>query len=179
LQESPAGGGGGFVKGKVSNCEPTSTMGKKVKSKLGGTIVNGSITTPLIGLGAGVGALVGGPPGAFAGGIIGSMFGGGVSASYVPSTGSLYVGPTVTAGLGLMGGGGMSATITPIPSSQNANQIAGGQGYSITYQPSPALGSTVTKSPGSGPPVVGVSVGSRIPVSVAAAFGLCIYHCGC
>lgn len=168
---SGGGGGGG---GQASSKGPCT-----VAPAANRTVVSGNYTVPLTAVGAAIGGLVGGPAGAFAGGVIGSMFGAGISVSYVPSTQSLYVGPTATVGLGISGGGGVSASTVVVPAGQNPNSIANGTSYSLTYQPTPFTGSTVTKSPGSGPPVVGPSVGTRIPVAGSASHSFCIYHCGC
>jgi hypothetical protein len=144
-------------------------------------IVSSSATTnvPTIAAGAAIGGAIGGPPGAFVGGIIGSLFGVGGNVSYVPSTNSWYAGPTATFAPGLGGGNGISANFVNVPSTQNANSIANGASYSITFQPNPFFGSTVTKSPGSGPPVVGPSVGTRVPVSFSAGYNFCLHNCGC
>src|SRR5437588_13088408 len=53
---------------------------------------------------------------------------------------------------------------------QNPNAIANGLSYSVTFQPIPFLGSTIQKSPGSGPSVVGPSVGTRVPVSFGVSY---------
>ena len=147
----------------------------------GGTIVSGAITTnaPTIAAGAVIGEVIGGLPGSFVGGIAGSFFGVGLTGSYVPSTGSWYGGVTIVVGLGLLGGSGIGANVVNVPRTQNPNSIANGPSYSLTYQPSPLLGSTVTTSPGSGPPVVGPSVGTRIPVSGGASYNVCLRNCGC
>jgi hypothetical protein len=139
-----------------------------------GSIVSSSATSniPTIEAGAAVGGAIGGPAGAFVGGIIGSFFGVGVTASYVPSTHTWYGGPTVVFGLGLGGGSGISANAVNVPYPQNPNSIANGLSYSLTYQPSSALGSTVQYSPGSGPPVVGPSIGTRIPVSAGVSYNI-------
>ena len=146
-------------------------------------IVSGSATSniPTIEAGAAIGGAIGGPVGAFVGGISGSFFGIGVTASYVPSTHSWYGGPTVVFGLGVGGGSGVGANAVNVPYSQNPNSIASGLSYSLTYQPSAALGSTVQYSPGSGPPVVGPSAGTRIPVSGGVSYNIPINkgHCLC
>jgi transposase len=109
--------------------------------------------------------------------VIGSFFGVGGTASYVPSSNSLYAGATVVVGLGVGGGSGVSASAVTVPAGQNPNSIANGPSYSLTYQPLPFLGSTVVKSPGSGPPVVGPSVGTRIPVSGGVSYNVCVTGC--
>ena len=156
----------------VRNCSASATQGFS-------SIVGGSVTTPLTVLGEAVGGAVGGPPGAFAGGIIGSMFGAGANVSYVPSTQSLYVGPTLVFGLGLSGGGGFTVSQVSVPAGQNANSIANGLSFSLTFQPTPITGSNVTKSPGSGPSVVGPAVGTRIPFAGSVSYNFCVVGCGC
>jgi len=145
------------------------------------SIISGNVTTnaPTIAAGAAVGEAIGGPPGAFLGGIIGNFFGVGGTASYVPSTKSLYAGPTLVFAPALGGGNGFSANVVSVPSSQNPNSIANGLSYSVTFQPLPFLGSTVVKSPGSGPAVVGSSVGTRIPVSFGVSFNFPLKKGGC
>jgi hypothetical protein len=145
------------------------------------SIVTGNVTTnlPTIALGALVGGWTGGPVGGFVGGILGSLFGVGGTASYVPSSKSLYAGPTVVFAPALGGGNGFSGTVSSVPASQNPDSIASSWDYSITFQPSPLLGSTVTKSPGSGPPVVGPSVGTRVPVSFAVSYSFAVVKGGC
>lgn len=144
-------------------------------------IVSGSVTTnaPAVALGALIGEAIGGAPGAFLGGIIGSLFGIGGNVSYVPSTNSWYAGPIAVFGVGLGGGSGVSATFVNVPGTQNANVIANGFSSSITYQPNFLLGSTVTKSPGGGPPVVGPSIGTRVPVAGGVSNNFCLINCGC
>ena len=141
-------------------------------------IINGSLTTsvPTTALGALIGGLIGGPPGAALGGVIGNLVGVGVSGAYVPSTGSLYIGPTALVGLGGGTGGGLN--YVNVSNTQNANSIANGLSFSLTYQPLPFAGATIIKSPGSGPPVVGPSIGSRIPVVGGVSFNFCVRNCG-
>ena len=62
------------------------------------------------------------------------------------------------------GGGGFNANHVDVPAGQNPNAIASGQSYTLTFQPLPFLGSTVVEYSGSGPPVVGPSIGTRVPV---------------
>ena len=171
--QSPVNVGSSGTTSAPSNC-----------NQLPGTssaIVSGSATSniPTIEAGAAIGGAIGGPVGAFVGGIFGSFFGIGVTASYVPSTHSWYGGPTVVFGLGVGGGSGVGANAVNVPYSQNPNSIASGLSYSLTYQPSAALGSTVQYSPGSGPPVVGPSAGTRIPVSAGVSYNIPINkgHC--
>src|SRR6266852_9562019 len=64
-------------------------------------------------------------------------------------------GPTLIFEPTLRGGNGFSGNMVFVPPSQNPNLIADGLSYSVTVQPSPLLGSTVVKSPGSSPTVVG------------------------
>ena len=178
------GGGGGGSNPKAPNKTGCSagSFGTAVSKIIGSNaLLNASYTTsaPGIALGALVGSAFG-PVGAFAGGILGSQFGVGGSLSYVPSTGSLYAGVVATAGAGYNGGGGISVSSTSVPNSQNPNAIANGQSYSVTFLPwGGVFGSTVSKSPGSGPPVVGFAAGTRSPVSGSAGKSICITHCGC
>ncbi|HWY69217.1 MAG TPA: hypothetical protein VNX88_11145 [Terriglobales bacterium] len=134
---------------------------------------------PTIIAGDAIGGLVGGPPGAFAGAVFGSLFGVGGTASYVPSTKSLYAGPTLVFAPALGGGSGFSGNVVSVPAGQNPNAIANGLSYSVTFQPMPLLGSTVTKSPGSGPPVVGPSVGTRVPVSFGVSYNVRVKKGSC
>jgi hypothetical protein len=120
-----------------------------------------------------------GPEGTLPGAAIGSLFGVGPTFSYVPSTGSLYAGVAVNGGLGIGGGSGWNANVVNVPRGQNPNAIANGKSFSLTYQPKLLTGSAITKSPGSGPAVVGVSVGSRIPVAASASYNFCLRNCGC
>ena len=48
-----------------------------------------------------------------------------------------------------------------------------------SYQPMLFTGATISKSPGSGPPVVGPSVGTRIPFAASASYNFCFWNCGC
>ena len=130
-----------------------------------------------------VGAFLGsafGPGRTLAGAVIGSQFGAGGNVSYVNATPSLYIGMTgMLAPAQINGGGGFSLSYTPVPATQNANSIANGTSYGVAFQANPLLGSTVSKSPGSGPSVVGFQVGTRSPVSFSASHNVCLWHCGC
>ncbi len=147
-------------------------------SNKGGAIWTGTVTFPLTELGAFFGSLIG-PAGTLPGALVGSMFGFGGTASFVPSTRSVYVGLTIQAGLAINGGSGGSINVVNVPAGQNPNSIANGPSYSVTYQPRPFAGSTVTKSPGSGGPVVGPSAGSKVSVSGSASYNICLWNCGC
>lgn len=94
---------------------------------------------PTIVAGAAIGDTIGGPPGAFLGGVIGSLFGVGGTVSNVPSTKSLYAGPTLVFVPAYGGGSGAGGNIVSVPPSQNPNSIANGPSYSITFQPHPFL----------------------------------------
>jgi RHS repeat-associated protein len=174
------GGTGGNPAPKSGSCD-AGVVGNFISKNIGrNTILSANITsnTLTIALGDAIGS-VGGPVGAFVGGLVGSMFGVGGGISYVPGTGSIYAGPIATFGVGINGGSGFSVSAVHVPSGQNANSIASGKSFSLTYQPNPFLGSTVTKSPGSGPPVVGPSMGTKVPVSASAGYSFCLWHCGC
>lgn len=130
--------------------------------------------------GAAIGGVTGGLPGALIGAAVGSMFGVGANVSYVPSTKSIYAGPTVVFAPGFIGGGaGYSFSRLSVPSSQNPNSVASGWGLTATFQPLPFAGSTVLKSPGNGPAVIGPSVGSRAPVSFGAGYNFTLREGGC
>ena len=94
-------------------------------------VYNGSLTTsaPAAWLGAAIGGFAGGYYGAAFGAIIGSTFGIGVGGSYVPSTHSLYLGPTAV--FSPFGGGGGSINSVNVPSTQNPNSIANGLSYTL------------------------------------------------
>jgi hypothetical protein len=126
-----------------------------------------------------IGGALFGPPGAVIGGTIGSSVGVGATFSWVPSTNSWYVGPTIVAGIKPGAGSGFGVNAVLVPSNQNPNSIANHLSFSGTWQPMLTGGSTVTKSPGSGPPVAGYSTGTRLPASGSASFTICIKNCGC
>jgi hypothetical protein len=145
------------------------------------SIISGNATTniPTIAARGAIGEAIGGPQGGVVGALIGSLFGVGGTASYVPSTKSLYAGPTVVFAPALGGGSGVSGNSVSVPAGQNPNSIANGLSYSVTFQPRPFLGSTVVKSPGSGPSVVGPSVGTRIPVSFGVSYNVPLIKGAC
>jgi RHS repeat-associated protein len=147
----------------------------------GSSIVSASITsgTPTALLGGIVGAAVAGPLGALVGGLIGGDVGVGGTLSYVPSTGSLYAGPTVGGGVGVMTGWSVGGTWVSVPPGQNANSIVKGLSFTGTFQPLIPLGSAVVKTPGAGDPVVGFSVGTRMTLGGNASYSICLMHCGC
>jgi RHS repeat-associated protein len=138
-------------------------------------IYSASYTFSLAGAGTAIGSLFG-PEGTVIGAAIGNSIGVGLGGSYVPATKSLYIGPA--AAFSPFGGGGFNANYVNVPAGQNPNAIASGQSYSVTFQPLPFLGSTVVKSPGSAP-VVGPSIGTRVPVSAGASYNFCVHNCGC
>ncbi len=179
--DSAGGGGTTYIPGGGGTRQAANNGPKPCGASSSTTsIVSGNATTdiPTIAAGAAIGEAIGGPPGAFLGGIIGSVFGVGGTVSYVPSTKSLYAGPTIVFAPVLGGGNGFSANLVSVPAGQNPNSIANGLSGSVTFQPSPFLGSTVVKSPGS-PPVVGPSVGTRIPVSFGASYNFPVIKGGC
>jgi RHS repeat-associated protein len=178
VSEEPGGRGAG-APNKNCSAGPFGSFASKYVGN--NALISGSYTSsaPGIAIGTAVGSIFG-PVGAFAGGILGSQLGIGGSISYVPSTGSLYAGPVATLGAGLNGGNGISVSSTNVPSGQSPNAIGNGQSYSVSFLPwGGSFGSTVSKSPGSGPPVVGFAAGTRSPVSVSAGYSKCITHCGC
>ena len=143
----------------------------------GPSIVSLTYTWQLSDLGADIGGLFG-PEGVLPGALLGSMTGVGINVSYVPSTESVYVGPVFSAGLGVSAGEGWSVGVLNVPPTQDPNSIAGGATFSVNYQPTPLTGATVLESPGSGPPVVGMSFGTRIPVAGTAGYSWCVWNCG-
>ncbi len=144
----------------------------------GGQIASATVTSSLpgIALGGAVGGLFG-PAGGAIGAVLGSLCGIGGNISFVPSTGSLYVGPVAACGLAILGGSGYQLSLTNVPPGQNPNSIASGMSATITYQPTLFTGSTATISPGSGPAVVGVSAGTRVAVSASVGYNFCVWHC--
>jgi RHS repeat-associated protein len=141
------------------------------------SIWSGSVTGNLGWLGAMIGGLLG-PEGILPGALIGSMCGFGPSASYVPSTGSLYGGIVLSCGVLPLQGGGISGSAVSVPGTQNPNQIANGPSGSVTYLPTGGFpGSTIVKSPGSGPAVIGIALGNRAPVSGSIGVNICIRRC--
>ena len=178
----PFGGGGGGGTGGGDPGGQTNNEPKPCPPSTGATSLwNGSATTSILTtkVGAGIGGLIGGVPGAAIGAGIGSMFGIGVGVSYVPSTGSLYAGISATFAPAVGGGTGVNINRVNVPSSQNPDAIANGRAYSATFQPMPFAGASVVKSPGSGPPVVGPSMGMRVPVSFSAGHNVPVIKGGC
>ena len=137
----------------------------------GGSIISVSATSaaPTMLLGGVLGEMVAPPGGGVVGALLGSTFGTGGNISYVPSTDSYYAGPTVTFSPVLFSGTGATGSDVLVPRGQNPNSIANGTSFSVTFQPTPLTGSTVTKSPGSGPAVGGFAVGTKLPVSFGAS----------
>jgi hypothetical protein len=135
------------------------------------SVVTVSVTSSAPGtlLGGLIGELIDPIGGGIPGSILGGMVGTGASVSYVPSTDSWYAGPTISFTPAPFGGNGVSASDVIVPSGQNANSIANGTSYSVTFQPTPLTGSTVAKSPGSGPAVAGPAVGTKVPLSLSAS----------
>lgn len=132
--------------------------------------VSATSAAPAMLLGGIVGEGIDPAGGGVAGALLGSTIGVGGSVSYVPSTDSWFAGPTVTFSPVLLSGTGASASDVIVPSGQNPNSIANGQSYSVTLQPTPLTGTTVVKSPGSGPPVAGPSIGTKVPVAFGASY---------
>jgi hypothetical protein len=190
--ERPGGGGGGSQspKGNSSGTNPPpppQTQNPNPAAQKPGycqvsgssSIVTFTATKALTELGAFIGTLFG-PKGTLIGAVAGSQVGAGGNISYVSSTNSLYIGGTVLAAPAQIGGGGgLSLSYTQVPATQNANSIANGTSYGVAFQPFSTFGSVVSKSPGSGPSVVGYQVGTRSPVSFSASHNVCLLHCGC
>lgn len=135
-------------------------------------LLTGSYTTnkPTIALGAIIGEALDPDGGGVVGGLIGSEFGVGATGSYVPSSGSSYVGVTANYTPTPNGGEGGNLNAAIVPENQNPDSIAHGLTFSTSLQPTPFTGVAVTKSPGSGPAVAGPSVGTRVPVSYSVSY---------
>jgi hypothetical protein len=108
-------GGGSAVRGPKAPKTCVQTTGP---SKI---IGSATTSTPTEALGALIGGAIGGPSGAALGATIGSLFGVGGNVSIVPSTGSVYVGPTAAVSIVPGGGDGVSANYVNVPSNQSAN----------------------------------------------------------
>ncbi len=132
--------------------------------------VSATSASPSAALGAMIGEAIDPAGGGVAGALLGSTIGVGGSVSYVPSTGSWFAGAAVTFSPVILSGTGASANDVIVPAGQNPNSIAAGQSYSVTLQPTPLTGTTVVKSPGSGPPVAGPSIGTKVPVAFGASY---------
>jgi hypothetical protein len=98
------------------------------------------------------------------------MIGIGGTVSWIPRTGNVYIGPTVS--LSTPGNSiGVNATLyTNIPRGVNATNILRGSGSSVTVQPFPLAGYTVTASP-TGGAMGGWTVGTKTPGSYSAGYG--------
>ncbi len=176
-----ADSGGGTADDDTNDSTPdSSTEDKKGSAQTGSAQSNGGTSTSIVTVSAttsGPGTLLGGligeliDPigGGIPGSILGSMLGVGGDISYVPATGSCYVGPTLSFTPAPFGGSGLSVSSVVVPPGQNANSIANGTSVSVSFQPRPLAGSTVTKSPGSGPAVAGPSAGTKVPLSISVS----------
>lgn len=98
----------------------------------------------------------------------------GGSGTFVPSTGTGYLGVAGTVGTGT--GSGFSISVTFLPSGTDPNGVALGLGYGVATQPSPWLGGGVTKNPGT-PLYPVVSVGTKAPISVNGGYNWCVLNC--
>jgi RHS repeat-associated protein len=181
VDDSDGGGDGQWVydTGAIVNGTLTFSVtgtGTSSSSDTTTTIWSASFTWGLTELGAGIGEMLGGLGGAFSGAIFGSMCGAGPTGAYVPRTGSVYFGLTVVCGASPGAGYGPQVTRTRVTGGQNPNKIAGGFSSTVTFQPTIITGTTVTKSPGSSP-VVGSSVGTRVPVSGGVGYNICLLNC--
>ena len=125
---------------------------------------------PTMVLGGIIGEAIDPAGGGVAGALLGSTVGVGAGVSYVPSTDSWYAGPTASFSPVLLSGTGVSASSVIVPSGQNPDSIANGKSFSVTLQPTPLTGTTIVKSPGSGPPVAGPSVGTKVPIAFGASY---------
>jgi RHS repeat-associated protein len=160
---------------RAPKCTGEQSSGKK-------SVISANLTTnrPFIAAGIILGGIIADVPGAIVGGILGSNIGIGPNISVVPSTSSVYVGATVLAApFQYKGGNSYGINEVKVPPSQNPNAIANGLSGSVTFQPLPFLGSTATYSPGSGPTVFGLSVGSRSVYSGNISYNVCLINCGC
>ncbi len=128
--------------------------------------------------GALIGEGVGGPPGVFIGYAIGRMFGVGANVSWVPSTNQWYAGPTGVFSPGVWGATGVSVTGLSFPDQQSAANVLSGWSGFINYQPIWWGGATVVKSPGS-PPVVGNTIGSRVPLVLGGGYNWRVWNGQC
>jgi len=168
-----APGGGLISDGQVDDCktDQQKCAAQNAQKAQNTSIVTVSATSSAPGtlLGGLIGELIDPIGGGIPGSILGSMVGVGADVSYVPSTDSTYAGPTVSFTPAPFGGNGVSVSDAIVPAGQNANSIANGTTYSVQFQPTPLTGSTVTKSPGSGPAVAGPSVGTKVPLSFSAS----------
>jgi RHS repeat-associated protein len=180
---TPSGGGGaansaasdeGVGDGGAEGA-PTFSVTTYAYSQAYSGILTGSYTWNLSAAGAAAGAWFG-PGGAGLGWVLGSMCGVGLSGSWVPSTNTLYVGVLGTCGLGFNAGQGVTFSMINVPAIQNPNSIANGMSRSAAFQPTRFTGSTATVSPGSGPPVTGFGIGTRVPVSVSEGFNVCVVN---
>jgi RHS repeat-associated protein len=135
------------------------------------TIVNftGTTSAPTEFLGAAIGGSIGGPDGAVIGTALGSMFGTGSSISYVPSTDSTYIGPTLTFTPKLNGGNGLSLSAERPIHDVDANCIVHQFSFSAQSQPLWFGGVAGTWSPGNGA-AYGASVGNRSPFTIGASY---------
>jgi RHS repeat-associated protein len=132
-------------------------------------------TTGLGPVGALIGSAIGGG-GVFPGYAIGSMFGAGATVAWIPTSGTVFLGPALTFTPGLGGGSGFSVSGYYFPSGQDPYQTLSGWSGSVSYQPMPWAGSTAMRSPGQNP-VVGPSFGTRVPVTVGGGYGVCVRNC--
>jgi RHS repeat-associated protein len=129
-------------------------------------------------LGAAIGGGLGGPPGLFIGYAIGSMFGAGMNVSWVPQTNQWYAGPTANFSPGFWGGTGASLTRYSFPDQQSAGKVLSSWSGCVDFQPTPLTGATVLKSPGRSP-VVGFTVGSRVPVAFGGGYNWLVWKGKC
>jgi RHS repeat-associated protein len=131
-------------------------------------------------IGAAVGGYICGEPCAAVGGdlgqSIGSMVGLGVNVSYVPSTGTVDVGPVASFTPGVDGGTGVSGNVVVVPPGVDPTAVASGWSTTLTGQPAEVGGFAVVWSDGQSP-VGGYSAGTKTPISIARGYNFCVWNC--
>lgn len=134
------------------------------------SIISASCTSaaPGIFLGGMIGEAVDPAGGGVVGALLGSTIGVGGNISFVPSTHSTYIGPTLTFTPRLGGGEGLNVSWLFAPSMYKADSIASRFSISSTWQPI-FVGFAGIYSPGNGW-AAGLSGGSRTPISVGVSY---------
>jgi RHS repeat-associated protein len=165
-----------LVFGNTSTNQSVTTTARSPDPPCCSTILSLSYQWNFGPVGATIGGLLGGLPGMILGNQIASACGAGPNVSYVPSTNTPYVGVSASCAPAVGGGSGWLGTLTIVPPKQNPHDIAGGRSYNLTINPW-AVGTTWTYSPGSDAPAEGISVGTKIPISVGVGYNVCVYNC--